>query len=397
MTEQSAPSGVVTFLFTDIEGSTRRWDTDADGMRVALAAHDAVLREAIDSHDGWLFKHTGDGVCAVFASPRSAVDAAVDAQRTLELPVRMGIATGEAEFRGDDYFGAVLNRAARVMAAGHGGQILLDSATAELVSAVDLIELGQRRLRDIAKACGDIAGSSRRPARRFPAADNARHNTGQPPAADDELRRPRTEVAELETLLKDHRLVTLTGVGGVGKTRLALEVAARLVPEFPDGVWVIELAPVADPAAVPEAVAAVLGITQQPGLTIAAQRRRSVGKPDPAAGLRQLRACARRGRRHDRPHPFPLGSLEDHLRQAAKACRWRDERLWPVPSLDVALERCGVVRRARFRSAPHPECSRGYRRRHRNLSPPRWHSPRHRVGRVAVALHDRDRATGPPR
>ena len=148
----TAPSGVVTFLFTDIEGSTRRWEADADAMRSALEAHDEVLREAIETHDGWLFKHTGDGVCAVFASPRSAVDAAVAAQRALELPVRMGIATGEAEFRGGDYFGAVLNRAARVMSAGHGGQILLDGATAELVSAVDLIDLGQRRLRDIAKA-----------------------------------------------------------------------------------------------------------------------------------------------------------------------------------------------------------------------------------------------------
>ena len=92
----------------------------------ALDAHDATLREAIETHRGWLFKHTGDGVCAVFSSPRSAVDAAVAAQRALELPVRMGIATGEAELRGDDYFGPVPNRAARVMASGHGGQILLD-------------------------------------------------------------------------------------------------------------------------------------------------------------------------------------------------------------------------------------------------------------------------------
>ncbi len=103
----TAPSGVVTFLFTDIEGSTRRWEADADGMRAALAAHDELLRETVEAHNGWLFKHTGDGVCAAFSSPRSAVDAAVDAQRALELPVRMGIATGEAEVRGDDYFGAV--------------------------------------------------------------------------------------------------------------------------------------------------------------------------------------------------------------------------------------------------------------------------------------------------
>ena len=143
------PSGIVTFLFTDIEGSTRRWEADADGMRKALAAHDEALRTAIEAHGGWLFKHTGDGVCTAFASPRSAVDAAVAAQRALELPVRMGLATGEAELRDGDYFGAVLNRAARVMAAGHGEQILLADSTAGLVSGVDLVDLGPRRLRDV--------------------------------------------------------------------------------------------------------------------------------------------------------------------------------------------------------------------------------------------------------
>src|SRR5258708_34631326 len=150
----AAPSGVVTFLFTDVEGSTRRWETDAEGMRVALAAHDEVLRSAIEAHGGWLFKHNGDGVCAAFASPRSAVDAAVAAQRELQLPVRMGLATGEAELRGADYFGAVLNRASRVMAAGHGGQILLADSTAGLLSGADLLDLGQRRLRDLPTAVG---------------------------------------------------------------------------------------------------------------------------------------------------------------------------------------------------------------------------------------------------
>ena len=149
-----APSGVLTFLFTDIEGSTRRWDTDSDGMRSALAAHDDLMRATVADHDGWLFKHTGDGVCAAFSSPRSAVDSAVAAQRALELPVRMGIATGEAELRGDDYFGTVLNRAARVMAAGHGGQILLDDTTAALLTGIDFRDLGQ----------GDYAISSSRSA-----------------------------------------------------------------------------------------------------------------------------------------------------------------------------------------------------------------------------------------
>jgi len=134
---------VVTFLFTDVEGSTRRWEADAAGMRAALAAHDEVLRSAIETHGGFMFKHTGDGVCAAFASPRSAVDAAVAVQRELELPVRMGLATGEAELREGDYFGAVLNRAARVMAAGHGGQILLADSTAVLLLQVFKIGAGR--------------------------------------------------------------------------------------------------------------------------------------------------------------------------------------------------------------------------------------------------------------
>src|SRR6476646_9628115 len=149
MAVKVAPSGAVTFLFTDIEGSTRRWEADADGMRVALDAHDGILRDAVEAHGGWLFKHTGDGVCAAFASPRAAVDAAIAAQRALALPVRMGIATGEAELRGADYFGAVLNRAARVMAAGHGGQVLMAESTAGLLSGVDLADLGPRWLRDL--------------------------------------------------------------------------------------------------------------------------------------------------------------------------------------------------------------------------------------------------------
>jgi class 3 adenylate cyclase len=143
------PSGVVTFLFTDIEGSTRRWESDADAMRLALVAHDKVLRTAIEAYDGFVFSHTGDGFVAAFASPMSAVNAAIDAQRESQLPVKMGIATGEAELREGDYFGTVLNRAARVMAAGHGGQILVAESTAGLLSGVDLVDLGPRRLRDV--------------------------------------------------------------------------------------------------------------------------------------------------------------------------------------------------------------------------------------------------------
>jgi predicted ATPase len=259
---------VVTFLFTDVEGSTRRWEADADEMRAALAAHDQELRKAIEAHGGWLFKHTGDGVCAAFASPRSAVDAAVAAQRELELPVRMGIATGEAELRDGDYFGAVLNRAARVMAAGHGGQILVAESTAGLLGGVDLVNLGPRRLRDVPMPVGVFQVQAAELRTEFPPLRALDTTPGNLRPATTRLIGRESEVAELEAAVKAHRLVTLTGVGGVGKTRLASEVAARLADEFPDGVWLFELAAVTDPAAIPDAVAAVLGITQQPGKTV---------------------------------------------------------------------------------------------------------------------------------
>jgi class 3 adenylate cyclase len=217
-----APSGVVTFLFTDVEGSTRRWEADAEAMGEALSAHDEVLRTAIEARGGQLFKHTGDGVCAVFTSPRAAVDAAVAAQRALELPVRMGISTGEAELRGSDYFGAVLNRAARVMAAGHGGQILLDGQTAGLVRGVDLVDLGSRRLRDITDPVQLF--QVRAPALRteFPPLATQDPASGNLRVPTSSFIGRESEIAEIVTELRAHRLVTLSGVGGVGKTRLAL-------------------------------------------------------------------------------------------------------------------------------------------------------------------------------
>ena len=262
------PSGVVTFLFTDIEGSTRRWEADADGMLSALAAHDKVLRTAIEDNDGFVFSHSGDGVVAAFASPRSAVDAAVQAQLVLELPVRMGLATGEAELRDGDYFGAVLNRAARVMTAGHGGQVLLAESTASLLSGVDLIDLGPRRLRDVPMPVGVLQLRATGLRTDFPPLRALDTTPGNLRPATTTLIGRESEVDEIRSVVRSHRLVTLTGVGGVGKTRLALEVATRLADEFPDGVWVFELAAVTDPAAVPDAVAAVLGINQQAGNTV---------------------------------------------------------------------------------------------------------------------------------
>src|ERR1700720_3105603 len=175
-------------------------------MRVALAAHDEVLRRAIEAHGGWLFKHTGDGVCAAFASPRSAVDAAVAAQLQLELPVRMGLATGEAELRDGDYFGAVLNRAARVMAAGHGGQILLADSTAVLLSGMDLLDLGPRRLRDVPMPVGVFQVRAAGLRTEFPPLRALDTTPGNLRPAPTSLIGQESEVTEIEAAVKAHRL-----------------------------------------------------------------------------------------------------------------------------------------------------------------------------------------------
>ena len=390
------PSGVVTFLFTDVEGSTRRWENDAEGMRAALAAHDEVLRAAIAAHGGRLFKHTGDGVCAAFASPSCAVDAAVAAQRELELPVRMGIATGEAELRGADYFGAVLNRAARVMAAGHGGQILLAESTAVLLSGLDLVDLGPRRLRDLPTPVGVF--QVRVPGLRtdFPPVRALDASPGNlRPQLTSFIGREH-EVADVQAVLRPHRLVTLIGVGGVGKTRLALEVATSLVDEFPDGVWLFELAAVADPAAVPDAVAAVLGITQQPGQTLADSVAAALEGRVRLLVIGQLRTSAGRRRRSGRSHPGPLGDGDHPGHQPRRTGARRRATVAGA----VAGCRCGHrLRRSRSvrRTCPQRGLalragpSRGGGRGHRNLPPPRRDTAGDRAGGLTDGVDDGQR------
>ena len=303
-------------------------------MRVALAAHDEVLRSAIETHGGFMFKHTGDGVCAAFASPRSAVDAAVAAQRGLELPVRMGLATGEAELRGGDYFGVVLNRAARVMAAGHGGQVLLVDSTAGLLGGVELLDLGQRRLRDLSTSVGVFQVLADGLPTAFPPLRTLDATPGNLRPQFSSLIGRGPELVEAEAALRGHRLVTLTGVGGVGKTRLALELAAQVADKFPDGVWVFELASVGDPGAVPDAVASVLGITQQPG--------KSVSDSIAAALEGRVRLLVFDNCEHVLNAAADL--IEAILAHSAsvkilatsrEGLGAVDEQVWPVPSLDV--------------------------------------------------------------
>jgi predicted ATPase len=325
---------VLTFLFTDIEGSTRRWEADADSMRVALEKHNDTLRQAVESNGGKVFNYTGDGMCAVFDSPCSAAGAAIDAQRALELPVRMGIATGEAEFRGGEYFGTVLNRTARVMAAGHGGQILLDGATASLLSDVELTPLGARRLRDIAKPVDVFQVQADGLQTEFPPLKTVDRAHGNLRPRNTTFIGREIELAELQEALKVHRLVTLTGVGGVGKTRLALEVGARLTENFPDGVFVIELAAVGDPAAVPDAVAAVLGITQQHGMSMTDSIATAL---DERSRLLIFDNCEHLLNAAADVVEAILSSSDTVkiLATSREGLNVEDEQLWAVPSLDT--------------------------------------------------------------
>jgi class 3 adenylate cyclase len=265
-------SSVVTVLFTDVEGSTRLWQADEAAMRSALSRHDRLLRQAIAEHEGTVFSAMGDGLAAAFGSASAAVQAALAAQRSLAaepwptatpLRVRMGVHTGEAEWRDGDYFGTVVDRAARLRAIGHGGQVLCSSTTAELVgdTQLSLIDLGEHRLRDLDRRLHVFQVGAEGFPTAFPRLRTVDAAPGNLPVLSTSFVGRHAEVAELVDLVRAHRLLTLTGVGGVGKTRLALQVAAELVGEFPDGVWLLELARVGDPAAVANAVATALGVT----------------------------------------------------------------------------------------------------------------------------------------
>jgi len=266
-----APTGTVTFLFTDIEGSTRLWQAAPEAMRSSLARHDQLLAASIDAHSGYVFSTGGDGFAATFQRVGEAVAAAVEAQGALtaedwpagaEVRVRMGLHTGEAEERDGDYFGADVNRAARLMAVAHGGQIVMSGATAAIVrSAVPLVHLGSHRLRDLSDP-EDVwqVGTDV-----FPPLRSLDAIPGNLPAQLSSFVGRSEELRDVGGAVRSHRLVTLTGVGGVGKTRLALQVAAEVAPMFPGGAWLIELAPVLDGADVAGAALLALSLRQHQG------------------------------------------------------------------------------------------------------------------------------------
>jgi predicted ATPase/class 3 adenylate cyclase len=270
------PSGTVTFLFTDLEGSTRLWEEHPDAMRPALARHDAILRGAVVAHGGQVVKTTGDGIHAVFATAHDALDAAVAMQlglatepfgKTGPLRVRMGVHTCEAECREGDYYGSEVNRAARLMGVAHGGQVVVSSVTGGLVrgGSVELLDLGEHRLRDLTDAERVFQVFAPGLARDFPPLRSVDALPGNLPRQMTTFVGREAEIASLSELVRRSSLVTLTGVGGVGKTRLALQIATEVVGEFPDGAWFCELAPLTDPEALWETVAACLRVQPLPG------------------------------------------------------------------------------------------------------------------------------------
>jgi predicted ATPase/class 3 adenylate cyclase len=266
------PSGTVTFLFTDIEASTRQWESDAPTMNAAVANHDQVLRETFEAHGGYVVKSTGDGMLAVFDRATSAVEAAADAQvalRSAELPAaRMAAHTGEAFERDSDYFGPAVNRAARLTAIGHGGQVLISQSTEQLVSGFELRDLGEHRLRDLSRPERVFQLCIASLPMSFPPLRSLESYPTNLPAQMTAFVGREDEMGDTARRVSQHRVVTLTGVGGVGKTRLALQAAADLLPEYPDGVFVVELGGVTDAEAVDESVAAALVVQQQTGETI---------------------------------------------------------------------------------------------------------------------------------
>jgi predicted ATPase/class 3 adenylate cyclase len=265
VSDVARPSGTVTFLFTDVEGSTQRWEADAVGADAALAEHDALLAEVIGRYGGYVFARGGDGVAAAFDRASDGVTAAAEAQRALAvqasggLRVRMGLHTGEAVERDGDYFGPTVNRAARIMAAGHGGQVLMSSVTAGLVSRTDRRDLGMHLLAGIDERVGIVQLVIDGLGDEFPPLRTRHANqTNLPPALTSFIGRD-LELDHVVELVDTARLVTLVGPGGAGKTRLALEAGRSLLDRFDGGVWLVGLADVDDPASVALRLAQSIG------------------------------------------------------------------------------------------------------------------------------------------
>ena len=272
----SHPSGTVTFLFTDIEGSTQLWEQHPDAMKLAYGRHESILRQVVAAHGGYAYKMIGDAFQIAFETAPEALATALNAQRALNtepwpnntpLRVRMALHTGVTEERGDDYVGPALNRVARLLGVGFGGQVLLTQPVYDLVRDdlpfdVELRDLGDHRLKDLIRPERVYQLAAPGLPSEFPplkTLDNFPHNL--PLQVTSFIGREK-EMVEVKRLLWDSRLVTLTGPGGTGKSRLSLQVAADFLELYPDGAWLVELAPLADPELLSQTVANVLGVRE---------------------------------------------------------------------------------------------------------------------------------------
>jgi predicted ATPase/class 3 adenylate cyclase len=278
------PAGTVTFVLSDVEGSTRLWEADPTVMERALARHDAILLEAVSGHAGTLLKHKGEGdsAFAVFGRARDAVAGALAAQRAFAaerwpdgcvIRVRIAIHTGEAELRDADYYGPAVNRAARLRGIAHGGQTVLSQATADLIrgwvpEGARLVELGAHRLPDLAGAEAVFALAHPDIESQFPPLRSLDALPNNLPVQLTSFVGRDEELAELRALFGAHRLVTLTGAAGCGKTRLALQLAAEMLDTYQAGVWLVDLAPLADSELVTPIVARTLGVREPTSSTM---------------------------------------------------------------------------------------------------------------------------------
>jgi predicted ATPase/class 3 adenylate cyclase len=270
------PTGTVTFLFTDIEGSTLLLRQLGDGYAEVLRDHGQIMRSALQREGGAEIGTEGDSFFAVFASPAAAVRAVVEAQRALaahswpqgtQVRVRMGLHTGEGRLAGDGYFGIDVHRAARIGDAGHGGQVLLSGPTQALIrhdlpDSIDLVDLGEHHLPDPERLFQlTIPGVPQE----FPPPRSLDARPNNLPVQMSTFIGREDLIREVGEALEFTRLLTLTGPGGTGKTRLALEVAHRQLPSFRDGVWFVDLSAVTDPSVVPTEIATALGAPREPG------------------------------------------------------------------------------------------------------------------------------------
>lgn len=275
----SFPSGVVTFVFSDIEGSTLLWEADPRGMRTSLARHDEIVKGVVENAHGTMFKHTGDGFGAAFESATAGLNAAALVAAALSdevwegpsLRCRIGVHSGEAEPRDGDYFGATVTRTARLMDAGNGGQILVSEAARSLLGGrppvgTSLLDAGLHRLKDLGEPIRvfRLSGPGAEDTRDLRTLERAPNNL---PIQLSTFVGRETEIKEVTDLVRDSRLVTLTGIGGVGKTRLSLQVAAELLAEFDHGAWFVELAPLSEPGLIADTVMGALKVPQDSNLS----------------------------------------------------------------------------------------------------------------------------------